>query len=77
MDSKLHIPPANYHLLSAQQEPYKKGYLVKKNVGECSGDRTSEEWTINKKMTRPKEQLDKAEKSKTRDDRKGELNGRP
>ena len=22
--SKLHIPPANYHLLAAQQEPHKK-----------------------------------------------------
>ena len=22
--SKLHIPPTNYHLLAAQQEPYKK-----------------------------------------------------
>ena len=26
--SKLHIPPTNYHLLAAQQEPYKKKSLT-------------------------------------------------
>ena len=26
--SKLHIPPTNYHLLAAQQEPYKKSLTL-------------------------------------------------
>ena len=26
--SKLHIPPTNYHLLAAQQEPYKKSLIT-------------------------------------------------
>ena len=30
--SKLHIPPTNYHLLAAQQEPYKKAYPLTKNI---------------------------------------------
>ena len=30
--SKLHIPPTNYHLLAAQQEPYKKAYLLTENI---------------------------------------------
>ena len=33
----LHIPPTNLLLLTAKQEPYKKAYLLKKNVEEFSG----------------------------------------
>ena len=29
--SKLHIPPINYHLLAAQQEPYKKHPIFNNN----------------------------------------------
>ena len=28
MANMLHIPPTNYHLLAAQQEPYKKKQLI-------------------------------------------------
>ena len=31
--SVLHIPPTNLLLLAAKQEPYKKAYLLTKNVG--------------------------------------------
>ncbi|WP_419629635.1 hypothetical protein [Thiolapillus sp.] len=30
----LHIPPTNYLLLTAKQEPYKKAYLLMKNIEE-------------------------------------------
>ena len=33
----LHIPPTNLLLLSAKQEPYKKAYLLTKNIEEFSG----------------------------------------
>ena len=33
----LHIPPTNCLLLTAKQEPYKKAYLLAKNIEEFSG----------------------------------------
>ena len=33
----LHIPPTNSLLLTAKQEPYKKSYLLTKNIEEFSG----------------------------------------
>ena len=33
----LHIPPTNCLLLTAKQEPYKKAYLLMKNIEEFSG----------------------------------------
>ena len=35
----LHIPPTNCLLLTAKQEPYKKAYLLTKNIEELSGKR--------------------------------------
>ena len=35
--SMLHIPPTNCLLLTAKQEPYKKAYLLMKNIEEFSG----------------------------------------
>ena len=35
--SILHIPPTNFLLLTAKQEPYKKAYLLTKNIEEFSG----------------------------------------
>ena len=40
--SKLHIQSTNDHPLDAQQEPYKKAYLFKQNVGELSGKKSEE-----------------------------------
>ena len=34
--SKLHIPSTNLLLLAVEQEPYKKAYLLMKNIEECS-----------------------------------------
>ena len=33
----LHIPPTSCLLLTAKQKPYKKAYLLTKNIEECSG----------------------------------------
>ena len=33
----LHIPPTNLLLLAAKQEPYKKVYLLTKNIEKISG----------------------------------------
>ena len=41
--SKLHIPPTNYHLLAAQQEPYKKAESLTKYIGVFW---KTGEWTI-------------------------------
>ena len=35
--STLHRPPTNLLLLAAKQEPYKKAYLLTKNIEEFSG----------------------------------------
>ena len=70
--SKLHIPPTNYHLLAAQQEPYKK--LTRNEILEFSGEekKKSGEWTISSKMTRQKEQEDYRQKKKEKKKKKGE-----
>ena len=55
--SKLHIPPASYHLLAVQQEPYNKVHLLTKTEN-LLWNKMSGEWTMSRKMTRQKEQLD-------------------
>ena len=35
--SMLHIPPTNCLLVTDKQEPYKKAYLLTKNIEEFSG----------------------------------------
>ena len=67
--SKLHIPPTNYHLLAAQQEPYKKAYPLTKNIWEFSGEKKvrrteplAEKWQDRKsKRTRQKKQERKSQ----------------
>ena len=44
----LHIPSSNLLLLAAIQEPYKKAYLLTKNIEEFSG-KSSGEWTSRQK----------------------------
>ena len=54
--SKLQIPPTNYHLLAAEQEPTK-------NVSEIFGGKSGE-WTISRKMTKAeRERRDRQEES--------------
>ena len=45
----LHIPPTNCLLLTAKQEPYKKAYLLTKNIEEFSG-KSLEERASRQKM---------------------------
>ena len=40
--SMLHIPPTNYHLLAAKQEPYQKAYPLTKNTEEFSWRKSQE-----------------------------------
>ena len=51
----LHIPPTNCLLLTAKQEPYKKAYLLSKNIEEFSGksleERASRQKTIRQRVT--------------------------
>ena len=49
----LHIPPTNLLLRAAKQEPYKKAYLLMKNIEEFSG-KSSEERTSRQKKKRDK-----------------------
>ena len=37
--SMLYVPPTNLLLLAAKQEPYKKAYLLTKNIEEFSGEK--------------------------------------
>ena len=46
----LHIPPTNLLLLAAKQEPYKKAYLLTKNIEEFSGKGLEEITSRQKKM---------------------------
>ena len=50
----LHIPPTNCLLLTAKQKPYKKAYLLTKNIEEFSGksleERASRQKTIRQKQ---------------------------
>ena len=46
--SMLHIPLTILLLLAAKQEPYKKAYLLTKNIEEFSG-KSSGKWTSRQK----------------------------
>ena len=45
----LHIPPTSFLLLAAKQEPYKKAYLLTKNIEEFSGKSLEERTSRQKK----------------------------
>ena len=66
--SKLHIQPTNYHLLAAQQEPYKKAYLLMNCFGEFSGE---------KKSHKNGQWHNRNSKKKKNGDRKAESNDSP
>ena len=48
--STLHIPPTNSLLLTAKQEPFKKAYLIMKNIEEFSGKSLEERASRQKKI---------------------------
>ena len=70
----LHIPPTNLLLLAAKQEPYKKAYLLAKNIEEFSG-KSSEEWT-SRQNTKDRKSNRTRQKNK-RGDSKVESNNSP
>ena len=41
-DNMLHIPPTIFFLLAAKQKPYKKAYLLTKNIETFSGKKSKE-----------------------------------
>ena len=43
----LHIPPTIFLLLAAKQEPYKKAYLLTKNIETFSGKKSKRMCSIN------------------------------
>ena len=45
----MHIPQTNLLLLAAKQEPYKKAYLLTKNVEEFSGKKVQEKGPAGRK----------------------------
>ena len=55
----LHIPPTNCLLLTSKQEPYKKAYLLTKNIEEFFGksleERASRQKTIRQKENRTRQ----------------------
>ena len=73
--STLHIPPTNLLLLAAKQEPYKKVYLLTKNIEEFS-EKSSEEWTSRQKKRSDRKSNRTRQKNK-RGYRKVESNDSP
>ena len=70
----LHILPTNLLPLAAKQDPFKKAYLLTKNIEEFSG-KSSGEWTSRqKKSDRKRNRI--SQKNKTVD-RKVESNDSP
>ena len=71
----LHIPLTNLLLLAAKQEPYKKVYLLTKNIEEFS-EKSSEEWTSRQKKRSDRKSNRTRQKNK-RGYRKVESNDSP
>ena len=71
----LYIPPTNLLLLAAKQEPYKKLYLLMKNIAEFSG-KSSGEWTSRQKKRSDRKSNRTRQKNK-RGDSKVESNDSP
>ena len=61
----LHIPPTNCLLLTAEQEPYKKAYLLTKNIEEFFGksleERACRQKTIKRKGNRTRQKNKKGD----------------
>ena len=55
----LYIPPTNCLLLTAKQEPYKKAYLLTKNIEEFSGKKRDKEKALRERETDRQRERDK------------------
>ena len=71
----LHIPPTNLLLLAAKQEPYKKAFLLTKNIKVFSR-KSSEEWTSRQQKKKDRKSNRTRQKNK-RGDSKVESNDSP
>ena len=69
------IPPTNYHLSAAKQEPYQKAYLLTKNNEEFSGEKGQENGPVGRKK-RDRKKNGSRQKNK-RPDSKVESNDSP
>ena len=58
----LHIPPTNLLLLAAKQEPYKKAYLLPKNIEEFSGKKAQKNGPAGRKKDRKSNRTPKKNK---------------
>ena len=72
--SMLHIPPTNFYLLAAKQNPYQKAYLLTKNIQEFFW-KSSEEWTCRQKKI--KQKSNRTRQKNKRGDSKVESNDSP
>ena len=73
--SKLHIPPTNYHLLAAQQEPYKKkAASLQKMLGGFSGEK-DRRMTIRPLAGERKKGLDRKSKRTGQNSQRGNTKG--
>ena len=72
--SNLHIPPTNYHLLTAQQKPYKKEYLLRKNTGKIIWRKRKRKATKNGPLAErwQDKKSNKTWQKNKREDRKGD-----
>ena len=63
----LHIPSTSLLLLGAKQEPYKKAYLLKKNIEEFYGksleERTSRQTKYDRKVNRTRQKNKRGDSS--------------
>ena len=64
--SMLHIPPTNFYLLAAKQNPYPKAYLSTKNTEEFSGEKSEENWPVGRKKTTTTSQKEKKQEEQQR-----------
>ena len=70
----LHIPPTN-SLLNAKQEPYKKAYLLTKNIEEFSGKKVQKNGPVGRKRLNKKSK--RTRQKNNRGDSKVESNDSP
>ena len=59
----LDIPPTDYHLLAAEQEPYQKAHLLTKNTEEFSGKKVR---GMGKQTEKKEDKTERAEKQERR-----------
>ena len=62
--STYHIPPTNYHFLTARQEPYQKGHLIMKHTEEIFGEKSHENGPAGRKKRQDRKSNGSRQKNK-------------